>query len=502
MELSSQEASPRWPDQAGYGAATAGVALALLSAVLAALSLPPYPVWPLVFVAFVPMLVAQHRILPPRWAALAPGITIGLYFGSQMLRSLREAGVPFVVQLLPLYAGLMAAALAWRSRRFHEQTGYRWFFLATPAAWVAIDFLRGSGVAVLGGTWGNPAYALWSQAPLIQPVSIFGTYGLELLILVVNWSIAGMAIAALDRSGRPHARTFALRRAAGPLAGCAVAAAAWTVLSFSLDGGPRVTVRVAAVQPGPGGSSAEELRRDVEQTREAARAGARLVVCREGGVGFDPRRQRTSEFTALARETGVYLVVGFSARLPDGKRQNMAAVFSPDGQLVGSYGKDHAGTFAGDFSDVRLGHPVWRTAIGGLAVIICYDLDFTDTARAMARGGAQIIAVPSNDPVPSLAETHYTHLVFRAIENRLSLIKADRMRDAAAVDPWGRVAGKIIDRQGRRSTLIADLPPGTGQSPYVRLGDWAGWLATAVSASFVILSSIGRRRRAPAGEAG
>ena len=481
MEPSNQPATPR-----AFGL---GIALSLLSAALATLSLPPYPAWPLIFIAFVPMLLAQHRLLPSRWSALAPAVTIGLFFAGQLLPGMHQAGVPFIFQLLPLYAGLIVAALAWRSRRFHEQTADRWFFLATPAAWVAIDFLRGSGIAALAGTWGNPAYALWSQPALIQPVSIFGIYGLELLLLVVNWSLAGAALAALDRSGRPHARVV------GPLIGCGVAVVAWICLSFFLSGTSARTLRVASVQPGPTHSGEEELLHDMEQTREAARAGARLVVWREAGVGFDPRRERTAEFAALARETGVYLVVGFAGLSPDGKRLNMAAVFAPSGALVGSYGKDHPGTFAGDFSDVRAGRPVWRTDIGRLAVIICYDLDFTDTARAMARSGAQIVAVPSNDSVFFLAETHYTHLVFRAIENRIALIKADKMRDTAAVDPWGRIVRKIVDVRGRRSTLIADLPLLADKSPFLPLGDWIGALAALIAASFLILSSIARFRR-------
>lgn len=172
----------------------------------------------------------------------------------------------------------------------------------------------------------------------------------------------------------------------------------------------------------------------------------------------------------------------------------MAAVFAPDGSIIGTYGKDHPGTFAGDFSDVQAGHPVWKTSTGRLAVIICYDLDFTDTARYMARGGAQIVAVPSNDSVPSLAQTHYTHLVFRAIENRVSLVKADKMRDAAAIDPWGRVVEKVVDPSGRRSTLIADLPLGTHDSLSVRWGDWIGWLCVATLAVFVAASGLQRIR--------
>jgi apolipoprotein N-acyltransferase len=105
-----------------------------------------------------------------------------------------------------------------------------------------------------------------------------------------------------------------------------------------------------------------------------------------------------------------------------------------------------------------------------------------------------IVAVPSNDSVPFLAATHYTHLVFRAIENRISLIKADQMRDAAAVDPWGRIVARTVDRDGRRSTLIADLPLGKHNGILVRLGDWVGWLCLGGMTTLLIFSACRRYR--------
>jgi len=56
-----------------------GLALGLLSAVLYILTFQPYSVWPLAFVVFVPMLIAEHRILPLRWSGLARGIAVGLF---------------------------------------------------------------------------------------------------------------------------------------------------------------------------------------------------------------------------------------------------------------------------------------------------------------------------------------------------------------------------------------------------------------------------------------
>lgn len=252
---------------------------------------------------------------------------------------------------------------------------------------------------MLAGTWGNPIYALWAQPWLLQPVSLVGSYGLELLLLTVNWAVAGLVIVALDRRGTSPLQPFPSRLAIRNAKGAAIAAGLWTVGSLLLLNSAPATLRVAAIQPGPNDNAEEELSRDFEQTREAAAAGARLVVWREFGVPFDLRSKRTEEFAMLSRETGVHLVVGFGDTLPGGLRLNMAAAFSPEDGLIGCFGKDHPGTFAGDYSDVQLGYPVWKTTIGRLAAIICYDLDFTDTARRMGQNGAQIVAVPSNDSV-------------------------------------------------------------------------------------------------------
>ncbi|HEY6472808.1 MAG TPA: hypothetical protein VIY26_07950, partial [Acidimicrobiales bacterium] len=63
----------------GWARFVLGLALAGLSALLATWAFPPYGIWPLIFVAWVPMLVAQHRVLPRRWSWMAVAIGIGGY---------------------------------------------------------------------------------------------------------------------------------------------------------------------------------------------------------------------------------------------------------------------------------------------------------------------------------------------------------------------------------------------------------------------------------------
>lgn len=477
----------------------AGVLLAASSGVIATLAFPRYEIWPLIFVAFVPLAIAQHRVLPLNWSPLAPGTTIGVYFSGQLSAGLSDGNVAWFIQLWPVYVGLLIAALCWPWRKFHAQTQYRWLTFVFPIAWTGIDAARAfSGVDVLAGTWGNVAYPLYDQAWLLQPLSVFGIFGLQLLILLINFAIAHVVIAALDQR---HAPVGVPRAPMGPAVQSAIAVAvaslAWVGLSLLLFQPQPGTLRVGTVQANAPLDHEEELQRNIVATRELAAQGAKIVVWREKMLQFDPLVERTAELKALAAETGAYLAIGYGVNEANGLRRNEAVVFAPSGETYGPYGKDHPGRFAGDHSDTGGEFKVYDTTLGRIATIICYDLDFTDTAREMARRGAVFIAVPSND-VPAIATTHYTHLVFRAIENRLPLAKADSLFDTAIIDPYGRILRRNVNdfdmasakaaaesRSHPTQTLIADVPLGTGDTILVRFGDWIGWLAIALTVAIV-----------------
>jgi apolipoprotein N-acyltransferase len=198
---------------------------------------------------------------------------------------------------------------------------------------------------------------------------------------------------------------------------------------------------------------------------------------------------------ALARESSAYLAIGYVVELPAGGFRNEATVIDPGGAFMGVFGKDHPVVFGGETSPTGGTYPVYATPIGVLGTIVCFDLDFTDTTRELARRGAQLIGVPSQD-WPSIAQLHGTHLVFRAVENRVAMVKADGSFDSVIVDPYGRVLASAVTPQGGEATLVADVPLGTADAPAVRWGDWVGWACLAGWAGFSLLQAVeGRRRR-------
>ncbi|MBN1954099.1 MAG: hypothetical protein JW900_03510 [Anaerolineae bacterium] len=471
-----------------------GLLLAVVSAVLLTLAFPPYGLWPLIWVGFIPLLIAQYRVLPRQVSSLASAVAVGGWLGGYLIPIFGGSGTYMVG--LPLVIGVLSFLFDRGARAFHQRTGYCWFVLQGTAAWVGIEMIR-SFVPIMG-TWAFVANTLYNQAWLIQPVSVFGIFGLGVLVMLVNYTLGLGALWLFDRRWRPDAEISSpdARLVRRWLVGVGGVLVAWVVLSLLLlRPATTPTVRVAALHLDDGGPPLGRAVSQFEaQTRQAAQQGAQLIVWPEGSIDGDPQEERSADFQALAAETGAHLVLGYVVDVEDGLWRNEATVLAPSGEFLGVYGKDHPVVFGGEMNTSLGIYPVYETPFGRLATIICYDLDFTDTARRMARNGAQIIAVPSHD-WPAIAAKHYTHLVFRAVENRVAMVKSDGSgNDSVIVDPYGRIVERAVTPGGEEVLLVADVPLGTGDSLAVRLGDWVGWLCLAGLAFFIVLDPVTKRK--------
>jgi apolipoprotein N-acyltransferase len=476
-----------------------GLLLSITGGVAFVLAFPPYELWPLVFIGFVPVLVAQYRIMPPKLTSLASATAIAVWLQGYLGPVFAPVGT-FMVWL-PLMAFVLSFLFDRGQRGFHDATGYRWFVIAGVISWAAIEMIR--LFLPIAGTWAFIAYPLYRQLWLIQPASVFGIIGTGMLVMLVNHVLALQAIGWLDRRWLKMETTdpvvpyqqplsFKLQRRWALTGGVIVLG--WLVISVTLLNLPLNTpfVTVAAVQPSvsPIVSINQDLDVDllhsrmIEQTREAAEKGAQFLVWSEAAFNFDPQVEDRLDLVALAKETNSYLVPGYIVMMGEEGFRNEATIISPEGLFLGVFGKDHPVVFGGETSLSRGTYPVYETELGNLATIICYDLDYTDTTRKMVAQGAQLIGVPSND-WGSIADKHYTHVVFRAIENRVAMVKADGSFDSAIIDPYGRILELAVYPEGGEATLVADLQIGNGRGTVnTHLGDWLGWLALAGLAFF------------------
>jgi 5-aminopentanamidase len=139
------------------------------------------------------------------------------------------------------------------------------------------------------------------------------------------------------------------------------------------------------------------------------------------------------------------LVCGLAELGEDGAVHN-CAVLVEDGVVRARYRKAHL--WDRETQLFRAGDeppPVVRTALGRVAVMICYDLEFPEWVRLAAAAGAEIVAVPVNWPLlPRPAGEHALEIVkARAAAGtyRVHVVVADRCGRERGVD-W--VGGSLV----------------------------------------------------------
>jgi predicted amidohydrolase len=221
-----------------------------------------------------------------------------------------------------------------------------------------------------------------------------------------------------------------------------------------------MTTRIGLVQQSAGGDVADNRERAAAHVREAAEAGASLVVLPEiwnvGYFAFDeydrkaePLDGPTVEAMAgLADEYGVYVHAGSIVERDGDDLYNASVLVDADGEVAAVYRKVHL--FGYESDEQRLLTPgeeavTADTSFGTVGMATCYDLRFPELFREMAAAGARLVLVTSAWPNARL--DHWQLLTrTRALENQSYLAAANLTGDnegvelaghSVVVDPWG-----------------------------------------------------------------
>ena len=477
------------------------VVLSAFSGLLFYLAFPPINIWPLIWVAAVPYLIAQHRLMPRKWAALAPGITFTIWLWPFLNHVFGSPDAPFWYRHLGLFFGVLTFFTS-GERKFHELTGYRWFILQGVIAWVGFEMIR-SFIPFMG-TLGFVANTQANQAWLLQPIAIFSIYGLNLLIILTNYALAQWGFQLFDRRWKLNdailVKGDATRHWLAITAGALVLWVGISLVMFNIDPKETKTVRVAALQPNfleagqadDESLAAERLEVFKAQSREAAAQGAQIIFTHEMGFGYDPQAVNTDEFRTLAAETGAYYYLSYGVWEEPTGWHNETVLLSPAGEFSEVYGKLHP---AGEPPIVTAGtFPVHNTPYGNLASVICMDGNFTDATRYVARNGAELIGIPSFNTTVGIAEQNWTHFVLRSVENQVPMVNADKAYASVITDSHGKILNRVDTLEGGREVLLADVAIGQGFTLHPILGDWLGWVSLGGFIFFMVYQSRVEKR--------
>jgi apolipoprotein N-acyltransferase len=151
---------------------------------------------------------------------------------------------------------------------------------------------------------------------------------------------------------------------------------------------------------------------------------------------------------------------------------------------------------AGFEADLLPGTTHAPLTVGGVpcGVTICFENAYGRPSRESVKAGATFLLNLSNEAwFGTSAEHDHMELqsVLRAVETRRALFRACSSGISCLVRPDGRRpqgADRLVvggSDRGVAGTFAARVPLYDGLTPYVRWGDWIGWVALAASALFL-----------------
>jgi apolipoprotein N-acyltransferase len=495
---------------------------AALSGVLLVLSFPPFDLDGLAWIALVPLLLALDGVHVPRAASLGSmtGIVffVGVFAWIWQVPAYNVLDEALLGGYLSLYFVAWTVALTWLRTRTPIAVA-----ALAPALWVAAEYLR-SHAGFLALPWMLIGHSQYEHPVLLQITSLTGVFGLSFLIVLVNVGVADLVDAARQRR-------VGLPGSAGWAAAGLVVSAMYGVTILSRDLPPD-RLAVAAVQgniPQNVKWDAAHRERTLERyaalTREAAREGPAVIVWPEtavpGDVEHDPRLFRPVR--DLVVSTGVPLLIGSSEHAKFTRREygprsfNSMVLMSPEGRVSDTYRKIRLVPF-GEYAPLEA-YVAWpdviasatgnsvagerRTvfAVAGvpIATTICWENIFPDLVREFVADGARIVVNATNEAWFQDSGAPHQFLaisVFRAAENRVSVLRVANTGISAVIDPYGRIVDRLRGAGGRdvfvAGVLTANLPVTRDVTFYTAYGDVFA-IAMLTSSAVVICWAATRR---------
>jgi apolipoprotein N-acyltransferase len=506
----------------GIAARAIRLALAILSGALFAFAFPDYSLGWLMFLAFIPLLVAVVRArgaceafflgwasYTVAWLLMVPWvIRVMSHYGGLPLAT----GILIFIAMalyLGLYGALFGVLVRWLrpDHRF-----LRWLFV--PLAWCAVEYVR--TYLFTGFPWNLIATTMVDYTPLVLFDRVVGPYAVGVLILLPSTVVAWL----ITQKTEGIQRIFAI----GSVAILTFVWWATGLVASKLIPRPtsEPTVKAALLQP----NISQEMRwsnaslfaiyqRMLAMTDEAIAHGAKIVIWPESTVplSFGSTDFFREAIESVSRQRGVDIILGSVADDPSqpGKLWNAAFLVS-GGRTIGHYDKIRLVPF-GEYVPMRrmlffaekLVHDVGEfefgtkdTPLAGLeryGPAICYEIVYPQLTRTQILHGADVLVTITNDAWydgTSAPRQHLNQARLRAVEDDRYLLRAGTTGISAFVDPTGRIVQEIP--MGRDGIIYADFQPRHSTTPYVRFGDWFAIAACGAVALAILKRKMERMK--------
>jgi apolipoprotein N-acyltransferase len=432
---------------------------------------PNFELYPLAWIALVPLLVVIARDPSPLKAFILGWATGSVFFYVTCYwltySMIHYGGLPTVVAYLLLipaavvvgiFHGFFAALTALVIRRW----GYLAMLLA-PIFWTAFEWVR---LGVTGQLWNALGYSQAYNPYLIQPAKWGGVYVISFFIVALNVVVALLVIRR-TRWTIAAAVLIPLGIALLMFEGLRVLVVDYV---YSVD----ADVRVVAVQPNvpmtlvkSTGELTALRERHVLLSTTALQTlgdhpGPRIVIWPESPMNFTYASDRSfQEFVAnFTRQNHTSLLFNSLEPAPDDGSYNSALLINEEGRLISQYDKIRLMPF-GEYVPL----PQWlpgASLITGLVgeftpgssytlmpfgnrragVFICIESAYPWIARRLTKDGADVLINISNDGYlgpTAVMRQHLANAIFRAVENGRPVLRVTNSGLTAHISSRGAV---------------------------------------------------------------
>jgi predicted amidohydrolase len=171
--------------------------------------------------------------------------------------------------------------------------------------------------------------------------------------------------------------------------------------------------------------------------------------------------QMLKRLGATAAEHRMYLVCSSDTAEPDGTYRNTSFFLGRDGREIGRYYKVNLPLH--ESGRKRGSHfPVFETSdLGGVGMLICYDMVMPEATRSLALAGADIVFVPTLGGA-AFGDADMSRAAFRtrAVDNFVYLVVSKRGSGAMIISPKGAV---LAEGKKPDDIAVADIDPFGGR---------------------------------------
>ena len=448
------------------------------------------PLWPLIWLAPIPLLWVAPRLSARR----AFGVAAAAYaLGGLNEWSYSRTVLPTWIVILILVLSACLFALGVMLFRMGVVRGKLWLAaLVFPAYWASVEFAVAS--LSIHGTFFNISYSQMNFLPILQIASVTGIWGISFTIFLFASTAAVLLVPGSRREKLPL------------LIGSVVwIAAVFTFGAWRLASTPSSpTVKVALIasdapqnlNPRTPTEERQMFQSYADQVKLLAGQGIQLFVLPEaiGSVNDASQAEFDDFFGKLAKESGAYIAIGIARMMPSLAR-NQERLYSPQGELAARYNKHH---LLPPWED-RYTPGTKRTVVAGIdgtwGLEICKDLDFPRLSREYSRDGVALLIVPAWDFVDD-GWLHGRMAILRGVESGFSMARSAKLGILTASDDRGRV---LVERNTIGpvfATVVANIPVRHDSTLYSRFGNWFAWVCVALLLACVFLIGSDRVRRA------